>query len=555
MPSRRAAVVLAALAALSAACVSDESCSLNGACTAGTCVCVAPWRGADCGELDVLPAATPDGALFRRANVSTWCASTLRDGAGVWHAVLAEFADNCGLDSWTVNSQLVHAASAGGPAGPYANATRLRLPFSHNPKLARAPDGTFLIFHIGCGDNATHRYGPCAGGVTPLPPPPPAVRFTTAAGGCLAPAGGVFPAWTTPARRPLAPLAAAPGAVCAGDASGWLVDRANGRLYSAAWPTAEAYVDCSACDAGAPVTLIGPPPGAAGPRTQLAGANGGFVWNKTDGTLRVSGCVGMCLSNGAPGAHAPCGSNASGEPWSAAQVHVVSCDSADARGWAEARADARGAAAAAAAAAPSPAPPRDCGGAFTELLSSPTLDGPWTFQTAFGPAASGFPASVDNPAPFFFPNGSVAVMFRAYLPFNSTIGIARADSWRGPWTLPTAPIFAGHAEDPFVWFQPATASWHALFHSLGACADVGCHAFSRDGAAWTLSPTPAYGLNVSFADGSRTAFTRRERPQLVLDPDSGAPTHLINGVQPPRALQPAGGRGDASYSLIAPLRT
>jgi hypothetical protein len=145
-------------------------------------------------------------------------------------------------------------------------------------------------------------------------------------------------------------------------------------------------------------------------------------------------------------------------------------------------------------------------------------------------------------------------MFRSYAPYNSTIGLARAPSWRGPWTLPAAPAFAGHAEDPFVWFQPATSSFHALFHSLGACADAGCHAFSADGAAWTLSATPAYGFAAAFDDGSSVAFSRRERPQLILDPATGAPTHLINGVQPPAALQPRGGRGDASYSFVAPLR-
>jgi hypothetical protein len=46
-----------------------------------------------------------------------------------------------------------------------------------------------------------------------------------------------------------------------------------------------------------------------------------------------------------------------------------------------------------------------CGGSFTELLSAPSLSGPWAFATAFGPNTSGaFPHSVDNPAPYFFPN-------------------------------------------------------------------------------------------------------------------------------------------------------
>jgi hypothetical protein len=155
---------------------------------------VAPWAGADCGVLDALPAAPPDGALFRRANTSSWCASTVRDDAGVWHAYVSVFADHCGLNSWQANSQLVHAVSAGGPTGPYVNDTVIRPPFSHNPKVVRDPvSREYLLFHIGCGDNQTRRYGPCAGGVTPLPswddptdPPPPcggALQAATAEGG------------------------------------------------------------------------------------------------------------------------------------------------------------------------------------------------------------------------------------------------------------------------------------------------------------------------------------------------------------------------------------
>lgn len=141
-------------------CSSDADCNLNGVCAAsGVCACVAPWTGEDCGVLDFLPARAPDGALYRRENVSSWCASTLRDDAGVWHAVVAQMSDHCGLNSWQTNSQLVHVTSSSGPEGPYVNESLIRLPFSHNPKIARAPDGTFLIFHIGCGDNTTQRMG------------------------------------------------------------------------------------------------------------------------------------------------------------------------------------------------------------------------------------------------------------------------------------------------------------------------------------------------------------------------------------------------------------
>ena len=121
-------------------------------------------------------------------------------------------------------------------------------------------------------------------------------------------------------------------------------------------------------------------------------------------------------------------------------------------------------------------------------------------------------------------------MFRSYEAFNSTIGIARAPSWRGPWTLPTEPIFYGHAEDPTWWFSNATRSYHALFHNMGGCSAVGCHAFSRDSFAWMLSPTPAYTYAVAFNDGRNTTFSRRERPQLVFDPAAGRPLALMNGV-------------------------
>jgi len=500
---------------------------------------VAPWTGPDCGALGFEDARAPDGALYRRENYSSWCASALRDDAGVWHAVVAQMADHCGLNSWQQNSQLVHVTSTQGPAGPYGNETLIRLPFSHNPKLARAPDGTYLVFHIGCGDNSTARMGNCSGGVSPLPPPPPPVRLRVG-GACMQPLNGTFPAWESPFGG-LSPLALG---ACAGAAAEWRL-AGDASVASAAWP-AELNFDCDACTRGTVAKLM-----ARGAGAGAGKATGGLTFSPANGgELQVAGCPGMCLSNGGAGARRPCGSAA--EPWAPAQLHLEPCSSPAAGGWSVAPA----------ARAPAPAP--GCGGQYTELLSAPSLDGPWTFQTAFGPNAPGgggnpfFPASVDNPAPFFWPNGSVGVMFRSYTrasaEFHSSIGIARADGWRGPWALPAEPIFKGLEEDPFWWFQPATRSYHALFHNMGGCGGVGCHAFSPDGFRWTLSATPAYNFTVAFDDGSSATFSRRERPQLVFDPATGAPTHLINGVQLPRASQPPGSQQDYTYSIIVPLR-
>lgn len=558
-------------------CTTDGDCSLNGVCTGGgICTCIPPWKGDTCGSLDFLPAPSSGGAFYHPPNTSSWCASTLyNESTSTWHAVLSQFVGGCGLNSWVANSELVHATSLT-PLGPYEapspSAPPIRLPFSHNPKLILAPDGTALVFHIGCGDNNTHRYGPCSGGVTPPPAPPPAMRYSAGGGGgCLAPAGGTFPQWVG-GGKPLSPLVLEHDpAVCNTSASGWLPDRANHRLYSAAWPTALVYLDCASCALGSPATLLGPPLGSSVllPTTTTTAATG-IVYNKSSGTLEVVGCPGQCLSNGgSPGAIPPrCGANASQQPWTPTQIHIVPCTSPEAQGWSEGHAtevieeeeeeeeweEREGE-----TKPPSKSP--TCGGGFTELLSAPSLQGPWSFSTAFGPPSTTpptFPFSVDNPAPLFFPNGSLLVMFRSYQPYNSTIGIARAPHWKGPWTLPTHPIFpqGTHAEDPTVWYQAGPpASYHALFHGLGACEGAaGCHAFSRDTWEWTLSPVPAYNFTVEFDDGSQVVFARRERPQLILDPKTGAPLALINGVQPPRDLQPGGGQFDMSYTLAVPLR-
>lgn len=62
-----------------------------------------------------------------------------------------------------------------------------------------------------------------------------------------------------------------------------------------------------------------------------------------------------------------------------------------------------------------------------------------------------------------------------------------ACSWKGPYRVSPTPIFAQQQEDPYLWYQPETSSFHALFHNMGGCADVGCHAFSPDGLHWTSS--------------------------------------------------------------------
>lgn len=52
------------------ACTSDESCNLNGVCTASACVCDPQWDGPHCGTLALLPADPLGG--YRRPGFSGW---------------------------------------------------------------------------------------------------------------------------------------------------------------------------------------------------------------------------------------------------------------------------------------------------------------------------------------------------------------------------------------------------------------------------------------------------------------------------------------------------
>lgn len=87
---------------------------------------------------------------------------------GQYHLFVAEMLNSCGMNTWSTNSIIRHAVSAT-PAGPFARKEVVLPAFAHNPTAIRAPDGTYLIYHIGCG-NGRPGYKPCtkcSGGYTP----------------------------------------------------------------------------------------------------------------------------------------------------------------------------------------------------------------------------------------------------------------------------------------------------------------------------------------------------------------------------------------------------
>ena len=149
-----ALLIAAATTAVSgSACNSAADCSMLGVCTAGLCVCDAGWGGPACGVLQLLPVRRGTG--FNRTAeapqpTSTWGANIFPGAAaGRWDMIAAEFEQHCDISHWSPNSAIVHAVSTAGPEGPYTRQSVAVPPFAHNPKVLRAPDGTWLMYTIG----------------------------------------------------------------------------------------------------------------------------------------------------------------------------------------------------------------------------------------------------------------------------------------------------------------------------------------------------------------------------------------------------------------------
>ena len=149
-------------------CTVDDDCSLNGACTAGRCVCDPGWTTLPfgpnnsltpgCGYLDFLPSPITecgDACAFHGGSggvdrkTTSWGGSVLHQDGKYW-MFAAEMANQCTLGQWTTNSQVVNAVSSS-PLGPFVRQGIAIPPWSHNPQAVRAPDGTYVIYTLGPG--------------------------------------------------------------------------------------------------------------------------------------------------------------------------------------------------------------------------------------------------------------------------------------------------------------------------------------------------------------------------------------------------------------------
>jgi hypothetical protein len=130
-----------------APCADDDACNLNGRCKDGVCRCDAGWVGADCATLDLMPSMPHAG--YRRTNVSSWGGSVHFDAATKrWQMFAAEMTLGCGIGAWEANSRIVRASSDCAD-GMYRFEEEVKGAFSHEPTVVQAPNGTWLLFHIG----------------------------------------------------------------------------------------------------------------------------------------------------------------------------------------------------------------------------------------------------------------------------------------------------------------------------------------------------------------------------------------------------------------------
>jgi hypothetical protein len=122
------------------------------------------WRDDDCGELNLVPAASLDGAYQTKVNLpdcktscgpSSWGGLPLKGPDGKYHLFASQFVNNCTLGGWDRGSTVVRAV-ASDPFGPYTYVETVLGTFHHNPTVRRltpAQSGTgkelFVMLMIG----------------------------------------------------------------------------------------------------------------------------------------------------------------------------------------------------------------------------------------------------------------------------------------------------------------------------------------------------------------------------------------------------------------------
>ena len=160
----------------------NKLCSLNGEWSGGGCQCDPAWKGADCSYLNVgtttivypeQPQVVPGASA--RYDAAGWGSSIMRAEDGVYHMFTDVVCQNWSPGFHELNAQLEHSSSSS-PLGPWVSRGIVAGPSvdgvtSINPRIQRAPDGTYLLFHIAIqrgSMNTPTRPSNCSGARVPL---------------------------------------------------------------------------------------------------------------------------------------------------------------------------------------------------------------------------------------------------------------------------------------------------------------------------------------------------------------------------------------------------
>ena len=157
-----------------ASCTDDTSCSLNGVCVSNRCNCDTGWTGPACTSLNLAPIQPNSG--IDEWPTSSWGGIAVNDPIDpqLFHFFYSRFVGGCGLTCWVNASECVRAVGPS-PSGPFVDTEVVLGVFCHNPTVRRAPDGTYVLWHIGQDDpgrahNCTSSSEVCASN---NPPPLP----------------------------------------------------------------------------------------------------------------------------------------------------------------------------------------------------------------------------------------------------------------------------------------------------------------------------------------------------------------------------------------------
>ncbi|CAH1787739.1 unnamed protein product [Owenia fusiformis] len=162
-------------------CRSNMDCSLNGECLDGMCKCDPAWMLHNCDVLNLLPANKNTGykQMDDGAPTSSWGGPVVRDPVdGTYHMFPAEMTRHCGINSWIVNSRIVHAMSET-PTGKYKRIEEQQPPFAHEPDVINGPRGEAIMYWSAMKHKNNDTLCNCSDGSTPPSCQPGVITFTT----------------------------------------------------------------------------------------------------------------------------------------------------------------------------------------------------------------------------------------------------------------------------------------------------------------------------------------------------------------------------------------